>query len=172
MSFLKQCIDFLYNTPTASITAAMCRPFGITFPKEKVTLPNKNRSCIALSPDEASAINMSTLFHFYICYLLACFIPWMTALHMFIVHVIFELWESTIYGRAFFGRDLWNKLRVLANKIIGRDLWCDDYAGDSLINSICDIIAGVSGFLYACSDFSLLAWLTSVAKWYACTLPL
>ena len=117
-----------------------------------------NQKCHAISLSEIPPLNHMTLVHFLSGYLLAVFFSQMTLLYMLILHIAFEFWESSMWGIGFFKLRFFTWLRDLSKRVIGMDLWCD-YVGDSLINSTCDTIAGVGGFAYARSSFSLASFL-------------
>jgi hypothetical protein len=111
--------------------------------------------CVALAPNEVPPLNFFTIVHFgwgflfgYVLRLLVG--PGFDSLIVFLTflsHVIFEVWESTPGGIAFFNHSVWENMRQFARDTISMDLWCT-YTGDSWANSIFDIIGFTIGAVF------------------------
>ena len=100
----------------------------------------------AIFTDEQAWFNFSSLVHMSAGYFMG---RWgLTFLQTAVIHELFELWESTSYGVAFFDMQCFRDLRSLTNKYLGKDLW-SSYKGDSWQNSLGDNISAWVGWWLA-----------------------
>ncbi len=112
------------------------------------------KGCNAFAPNENPVVTIFTfvhaLFGVYFGYVFKGFnLNIQSALFLsFFIHLVFELWESTESGIAFFNNPVWDYVRKKSNQFTGKDLWCE-YPGDTFQNSAADTIAFVAGtYLY------------------------
>jgi hypothetical protein len=104
------------------------------------------------SPDNPKPFTFCSMIHFIVGVLFALFTP-LSAIQFAILHIIFELYENSKFGRNLFKSktNILYKLSKSIQKITKIDFWNTDneYKGDSVINSNMDTLLAIVGFLVA-----------------------
>lgn len=89
--------------------------------------------------NEQSPVSFYTLLHLFFGFLWGYFSG--SLLSLVIIHTVFEIFENSIWGVRFF-----QNISDVFQSLVARPPWVS-YSGDSLSNSIFDLIAAIIGWL-------------------------
>lgn len=99
-----------------------------------------------LFADETAWFTLSSLFHMGAGYAMGW---WgLSFIQTAIIHALFEVWEGSKYGVAFFNLQIFKTLRTYTNKFLGKGLW-NGYKGDTWENCVGDNISAWVGWWLA-----------------------